>query len=57
MYVNFYAVAKVSLKNIDHADAVEILIDNEVLTAYNQNFVAKQETGITTGKKKFDALF
>lgn len=40
-----------------HGDAVEVVFDNQALTAYNQNFVGKMQSGITTGKKKFDALF
>lgn len=52
-----YADAKVGLKRVDHLDAVEIIIDNDALTAFNQNFIPKEEGGITTGKKKFDALF
>ena len=35
-------VAKVSLKHVDQSDVVEVVIDNEVLTAYNQSFVPKK---------------
>jgi hypothetical protein len=36
---------------------VEISIDNDTLTVFTKDFKEANETGILTGKKKFDAIF
>ena len=53
-----YADFQIGLKTDSHHQKVlEIGIDNETLGNVMKNFKQKEDTGITSGKKKFDAVF
>lgn len=45
------------INKLGNEEWLQISLNTEGLNAYNQTFVAKEEKGITTGKKKYDALF
>ncbi len=43
--------------NVGTEKAIRIQVDNDVLQEVRKNFKETKETGILTGKKKFDAIF
>lgn len=47
----------VRLSEFKNEKAVQIIIDNEILTTLTKTFKEPTESGILTGKKKLDVIF
>lgn len=48
---------KIGLTKKDHSDYLEIVIDDEAISHAMKEYGNKEETGVITGRKKFDTVF